>query len=271
MLGLFFLALHVLTEGAPARSVALSVLVLSGPAAMAGLLVTVLVARSVGEPLTCLRDAVGQIEEGELEVSVRVDDGSEVELLQSGSNEMASGLRERERLHDLFDPPVEAEVTRDALDGPVVLGGKQREVAVLFADLVGSTELATRWSPEDVVALLNRFFSIVVETVGGGWVNKFEGDAALCVFGAPLADGGSASSALAAGRALRARLRRELSGVDAGIGHLGRPGGGGQRRGRGALRVHRHRRSGQRGGAVAARGRRPAARAEGAHAGGRRV
>ena len=93
-------------------------------------------------------------------------------------------------------------------------------MAVLFVDLIGSTELATRWSPEDVVSLLNRFFGIVVDTVDGhgGWVNKFEGDAALCVFGAPLPDDDCGSSTLAAGRALQARLRRELAEVDAGVG-----------------------------------------------------
>ena len=166
-----------------------------------------------------LRTALGRIEEGQLDVSVAVDDGSEVGLLQSGFNRMSVGLRERERLHDLFGRHVGADVAREALDRPTALGGEQREVAVLFVDLVGSTELATRWSATDVVSLLNRFFTIVVDTVDGhgGWVNKFEGDAALCVFGAPLADHGCASNALLAARTLRSRLREELPGVDAGV------------------------------------------------------
>jgi len=220
LLGLGLLGTHVLTEGASLERVAVSVLVLSVAAGMVGLLATVLVARSVGEPLVSLRDAVERLEEGDLDVAVPVDDGSEVGLLQSGFNNMVAGLRERERLHDLFGRHVGAEVARDALDRPVALGGEEREVAALFVDLIGSTELATRWSPEDVVSLLNRFFGIVVDTVDGhgGWVNKFEGDAALCVFGAPLPDDGCASSALAAGRALQARLTRELPEVDAGIG-----------------------------------------------------
>ena len=67
------------------------------------------------------------------------------------------------------------------------LGGELREVAVLFVDVVGSTRLAARRPATEVVALLNAFFQLVVECVErhGGWVNKFEGDAALCVFGAP--------------------------------------------------------------------------------------
>ena len=52
----------------------------------------------------------------------------------------------------------------------------------------------------------------------GGFVNKFEGDAALCVFGAPVARPNPAADALAAARTLRARLRRELPDIDFGIG-----------------------------------------------------
>ena len=59
---------------------------------------------------------------------------------------------------------------------------------MLFIDVIGSTELAAERPPEEVVELLNGFFAIVVEVVDahGGWVNKFEGDAALAVFGAPV-------------------------------------------------------------------------------------
>jgi adenylate cyclase len=218
LLGLGFVGFHAAVEGPSAR-VATSVLVLSAGSLIVGLLATVLVARSLGEPLLDLRSALGRIEEGELDVEVPVNDGSEVGLLQSGFNHMAAGLRERERLHDLFGRHVGADVARQALERPTALGGEQREVAVLFVDLVGSTELATRWSAAEVVSLLNRFFTIVVDTVGHhrGWVNKFEGDAALCVFGAPLPDDGCASGALAAARTLRARLDDELPRADAGI------------------------------------------------------
>jgi adenylate cyclase len=102
----------------------------------------------------------------------------------------------------------------------VQLGGEVREVAVVFADVIGSTSIAGRRPPNEVVALLNDFFRLVVETVEeqGGWVNKFEGDAALCVFGAPTARPDAACDALRAARTLRRRLDEELEGADAGIG-----------------------------------------------------
>ena len=79
---------------------------------------------------------------------------------------------------------------------------------MLFVDLVGSTALAARCPPTDVVALLNRFFSIVVDVVEehGGGVNKFEGDAALCVFGAPVPRDDPAGAALCCARLLADRL-----------------------------------------------------------------
>ena len=78
-------------------------------------------------------------------------------------------------------------------------------------------ELAATRPPEEVVAKLNTFFGVVVDVVRarGGLVNKFEGDAALCIFGAPLAIDDPAGCALAAGRELAARLAGELP---AGIG-----------------------------------------------------
>jgi adenylate cyclase len=55
-------------------------------------------------------------------------------------------------------------------------------------------------------------------TLHGGWVNKFEGDAALCVFGAPSAHPDAAGAALATARALRVRLDRDLPDIRAAIG-----------------------------------------------------
>ncbi len=179
-----------------------------------------LVARSISEPLASLREALERVRGGDTSVEVAVDDSSEVGLLQAGFNQMVAGLHERERLQDLFGRHVGEDVARQALEGGVRLGGEVREAAVLFIDITGSTKLVSTRSPTDVVELLNRFFGVVVETVAeyGGWVNKFEGDAALCIFGAPLAQEDPAGCALAAGYALYERLASEVPELEAGIG-----------------------------------------------------
>ena len=146
-----------------------------------------------------------------------VFDGSDLGLLQAGFNRMADGLREREQLRDLFGRHVGEDVARAALERGIELGGEELEVAVLFVDIVGSTALAAERPPQEVVALLNEFFGVVVEVVEdhGGWINKFEGDAALAVFGAPLPLDDAAGCALAAGaRRSRSGSSEELDGLE---------------------------------------------------------
>ena len=189
----------------------------------AGWILTRMLARSVTEPLSALRAAHGEVRRGNLDVAVDVDDGGEVGVLQAEFNNMVEGLRERERLHDLFGRHVGIEVARHALDGGVRLGGERRAATVLFVDVVGSTAMAQRLEPEAVVAMLNDVFGAVVRCAQreGGWVNKFEGDAALCVFGPPGDDQHHAAAALQVARALRAELRQLATrhdGLDAGIG-----------------------------------------------------
>src|SRR3989440_9391162 len=166
-----------------------------------------------------MRNALAQVEEGRTDVAVEVDEAGEVGLLQAGFNQMVVGLREREQLQDLFGRHVGEDVARQALEAGVELRGEVREAAVVFVDVVGSTSLAAEMPPEDVVRRLNSFFTLVLEVVHeyGGWVNKFEGDAALCVFGVPTATSDPAGRALATARALARRLHAD-SPLEAGVG-----------------------------------------------------
>jgi adenylate cyclase len=169
--------------------------------------------------VACVTSALRSVEEGNLAVQVPVYDGSQVGHLQNGFNAMAEGLRERHRLHDLFGRQVGVDVVSQALEQGVRLGGKQVDAAVLFVDVIGSTELAATRRPDDVVAALNDFFAIVVDVTDrtGGFVNKFEGDGALCVFGAPVERDDAATCALLAARLLHDRLR-DVRGLSAAIG-----------------------------------------------------
>lgn len=175
-----------------------------------GLLATKLTTVSISRPLRELRDAADAVAEGDLDVRVTVDDASEVGRLQAGFNAMVGGLRDRERLRDLVDRSVGRDVAAEALERGARLGGEVRVCSALFVDVVGSTGLAARERPERVVELLNGFFATVVEVVErhGGFVNKFEGDGALCLFGAPAACDDHADRALGAARDLQAALDR---------------------------------------------------------------
>lgn len=180
--------------------------------AVAGLIVgavtIVLVARSVAEPIDTVRAGLAEVAEGHLDTAVEVTSPGALGALQAGFNDMVDAVRSRRNLEDLFGRQVGQAVARRALEAGTELGGDLHQASVLFVDLIGSTALAERETPRAVVARLNTLFDLVVEEVGaqGGWVNKFEGDGCLCVFGAPIADEDHAGSALRAARRLRARL-----------------------------------------------------------------
>lgn len=220
VLGLMLTAVIALIEkDVSATRLSVIILVLGTVVLVCGWLLTLLSAKSVVAPVRSVRNALSVIGDGELNVRIPVFDGTELGSLQSGFNQMAAGLRERERIRDVFGRYVGPDVVREALTSDS-LGGEERFAAVLFVDLVGSTELAAGRPPAEVVQLLNRFFAIVVDEVdrNDGFVNKFAGDAVLAVFGAPTELPDAAGSALRAGRALARRLGEELPEATAGIG-----------------------------------------------------
>jgi adenylate cyclase len=205
---------------APADRLTTPILLLAIAALVIGLFGTVLVAMSIADPLRQLRWALGEVQRGNYNAHMQIYDASELGLLQAGFNDMVRDLAERQRLRDLFGRYVGEDVARRALERGTELGGQERDVAVLFVDLVGSTQLAATIPAADVVSLLNEFFRVVVDTVNrhGGFVNKFQGDAALCIFGAPIEHPDASGAALAASRELHDELIRVLGETDFGIG-----------------------------------------------------
>jgi len=205
---------------APADRLTTPILLLAIVALVIGLFGTVLVAMSIADPLRQLRWALGEVQRGNYNAHMQIYDASELGLLQAGFNDMVRDLAERQRLRDLFGRYVGEDVARRALERGTELGGQERDVAVLFVDLVGSTQLAATIPAADVVSLLNEFFRVVVDTVNrhGGFVNKFQGDAALVIFGAPIEHPDASGAALAASRELHDELIRVLGETDFGIG-----------------------------------------------------
>jgi len=103
----------------------------------------------------------------------------------------------------------------------------RREVTLLFSDIRGFTTLSETRSPEEVIALLNRYFSLQVDVVfhHGGSLDKFIGDCIMAIWGAPLDDAEHAKHAVACALemvdtlgAFKRALGAEDSGFDVGIG-----------------------------------------------------
>lgn len=91
------------------------------------------------------------------------------------------------------------------------MSDERRIVTILFADVAGSTALGEALDPEDMRALLARYYVLAREVIEshGGTVEKFIGDAVMAIFGLPRAHGDDAERALAATEELRTRLRAE--------------------------------------------------------------
>ncbi len=195
------------------------VLVVSLAALVLGLPTMILTSRSISDPVGEVADAMAEVEHGHIATYIGAYERSEIGRLQTGFNRMVAGLAERDRLRDLFGRHVGPDVAQRAIEEGASLSGDVVEAAVLFIDLVGSTQLAESLPPQEVADVLNDFFRIVVDAVDEhhGLINKFAGDAALAVFGAPLRTGEPASAALATARALATELRR-LPVVDFGVG-----------------------------------------------------
>ncbi|MEE2032869.1 adenylate/guanylate cyclase domain-containing protein [Rhodococcus chondri] len=220
VVGLLLVAVFSFIRPVTPTRLAVTILVLGGIALASGALLMFIAVRSSIAPIESVRFGMMRIEEGKLDTAVVVYDGTELGELQAGFNRMAEGLRERERMRDVFGRHVGREVAAAALANTEELGGEERDVAVLFIDIIGSTGIAESRPPAEVVNLLNRFFAVVVAEVhaAGGFVNKFEGDAALAIFGAPLAVDDAPGSALCAARTMAHRLRTEVPDCRAGIG-----------------------------------------------------
>ncbi|QNI08034.1 HAMP domain-containing protein [Mycobacterium kubicae] len=221
VLGIALTAFFTLTLGNLTKTqFAVAVLFLSSATLIFGFLLMWILAWLIATPVRVVRAALQRVEKGDLRGDLVVFDGTELGELQRGFNAMVSGLRERERVRDLFGRHVGREVALAAERERPKLGGEERHVAVVFIDIIGSTELVTRQRPAEVVKVLNRFFTVIVEEVDRhcGLVNKFEGDASLAIFGAPNRLEKPEDAALGAARAIADRLAKEMTECQAGIG-----------------------------------------------------
>jgi len=147
-------------------------------------------ARKITSPLEGLTAAMQKVATGDLSQEVPVRSQDEVGLLTRVFNEMTHGLRERERIKLTFARYVSRQVVEKILQAPetVVLTGERRRASILFADIRGFTALSARKAPEELLNLLNEYFSHLIDVIFayGGTLDKFIGDAVMAVFNAPV-------------------------------------------------------------------------------------
>jgi adenylate cyclase len=140
------------------------------------------------QPIRDLAAGAERVAAGNYSQRLPVVQDDDLGALSASFNRMQAGLAERQRLQSAFGTYVDpALATRLLEQGDDIFTGERREVTVMFVDIRDFTPFAEGNSAEDTVARLNALFEIVVPAVmdAGGHVNKFLGDGALAVFGAP--------------------------------------------------------------------------------------
>jgi adenylate cyclase len=170
----------------------------------------VALATVLSRPIFRLVEATDAVARGDFGVSVPVTTRDELGVLTESFNRMARSLREKEMIKRAFTRYVAREVVEEVLKDPehAMLTGERREVTVLFCDIRGFTALAERLTPEQVVSLLNEFYTLMVETTfkHDGTLDKFLGDAVMAVFGAPIAHPDHAARAVRTALDMRAAI-----------------------------------------------------------------
>lgn len=168
-----------------------------------------LVTRHTTEPLRELTTLVTELNPERYTQRGVPMSADEVGHLMAAVNSMLGGLEERDFIKDAFSRYVTRQVTDVVLQGGLELGGELLTATILMADIRGFTTLSEKMPPRQVVRMLNRYFTEMVEECmeHGGMIDKFIGDAIMVVFGAPVRQAPE-QSALSAARAALGMQRR---------------------------------------------------------------
>ena len=170
-----------------ADSLGLAVLAAIGVATTISLELTILLSRSILQPLADLQRATDAVRDGDFEAGVPVTTADELGDVAASFNEMVTGLRERERIRAAFGTYLDHEVADYILSDGFNEHGEEVEVSILFCDVKDFSGYAESAEAHEVVARLNALFEVVVPVISaeGGHVDKFVGDGLMAVFGAP--------------------------------------------------------------------------------------
>ena len=189
-------------------------------------------------PIRDLAEGTKRVAAGDYSQRLPVVQDDDLGALTASFNRMQAGLDERQRLQAAFGTYVDPVLAARLLEqGDDVFTGERREVTVMFVDIRDFTPFAEANTAEDTVARLNALFEIVVPAVvdAGGHVNKFLGDGALAVFGAPNELSGHADAAVTAAVLIHCLVADRFGGalrigigINTGVVIAGTIGGGGK-------------------------------------------
>ena len=157
-----------------------------------GIGVAFMVGRRITQPIDRLVSASRAIGNGDYSFRFNENRKDELGLLMEAFNEMAEGMLEKSQVKNALSRYVSPGVAREILSNlnGVGISGKRVDGSVVFADIKGFTRISEDLRPEDLIIMLNRYFTLVTMAceINNGIVDKYLGDGVMLVFGAPEPD-----------------------------------------------------------------------------------
>ena len=171
--------------------------------------------------------ALLNVAKGDLSSKVFVGSDDELGLIAAQTNAMIDQLRSSQQIKTVFGKMLSPAVAQELMNDPdraARLGGERRNAVVMFTDIRGFTARSESQPPEQLVAWLNQYFTLMVENVHhfDGIVDKFMGDGMMIIFFESEQADSAANRALSCAQACIESIKRSFPELRIGVGlHYG--------------------------------------------------
>jgi adenylate cyclase len=147
------------------------------------------ISRGLAAPVKRLVEVTQKVANGDYHARVEMKGKDELSRLADAFNQMTYGLELKEQYRGILDKVVSPEVAAEMVKGNITLGGENRVVTTLFADVRGFTSMTEGMEPQEVITMLNQYMEQATSAIDaeGGIVDKYVGDEIMAIFGAPVA------------------------------------------------------------------------------------
>lgn len=157
-----------------------------------GVIAAVFISKLLSRPVEQLVEGTQEIAQGNYQFRFKDRRKDELGQLMLALNTMSEGLSKKEKVEQTFSRYVSPNVACTLMDDmdKNQLGGSHVEATVLFADISGFTSLSEQLEPAAINSLLNDYFTLIDQVAGkhSGHIDKYIGDCAMILFGAPFQD-----------------------------------------------------------------------------------
>lgn len=167
-------------------------IVLTVLAGLLGLGLAAAMSIALVRPVRRLLAGTRAVESGSLDIEIPVTSTDEIGRLTTAFNHMVGELRAKAKIRDMFGKYVDPRIVEGLIERPGVTAaeGERRVMTIFFCDLKGFSALGENLTPKNLVAVTNRYLTVMSEPVHaqGGILDKYIGDTIMAYWGPPFTD-----------------------------------------------------------------------------------